>query len=198
MAQRPGTSLGRARDAWPRSRAPEERGSAGVRARRERDLDEVGEGGGVVGWDRDYPTRAELVEQIRERFESMNAKEADIKSWPGAPEERRAEVGTPAPRLGSDVSPSTRDEPIGELNATPLVPFVQVRSSKLVQLKPGSAPASVWRPPVPRSITGSSARAAAGESSGEGSGQGSGEVEPARPREGEGEGVRRGRPGDGP
>jgi hypothetical protein len=46
-----------------------------------------------VGRGRDYVTREELVETIRQRFESMNAKEADIKSWPGAPEERRAEVG---------------------------------------------------------------------------------------------------------
>jgi hypothetical protein len=93
-----------------------------------------------MGSGRDYVTREELVERIRERFESMNAKQTDIKSWPGAPEERRAEVGTPAPRLGSDVSPSTRLEPIGELNATPFVPFGQVRSSKLVQIKARVSP----------------------------------------------------------
>jgi hypothetical protein len=46
------------------------------------------------------------------------------------------------------------------IHATPTVPLVQVGSSKLVQIKPGSDPSECSASPVPRSTTGSSARAA--------------------------------------
>jgi hypothetical protein len=65
---------------------------------------------------------------------------------------RRAEVGTPAPRTLSRLCPLRAPEPVGGLPATPSVPFVRVRSSKLGQIKARvSPPASVRRHPDDRS-----------------------------------------------